>query len=132
MQAAAGWMGVIALGQTRNFSDLGWIVAMGILALGGHIGITLAFQKASVSVVAPFEYTALVWATVLGLAVFGDFPGRSVFDQHLIRFSLPTFGPSWSSSRSRSSGQSLARVEIGASLRLAVRAGLKRGEKPSS
>lgn len=79
VQAAAGWMGVIALGQTRNFSDLGWIVAMGVLALGGHIGITLAFQKASVSVVAPFEYTALVWATVLGLAVFGDFPGVMVW-----------------------------------------------------
>ena len=29
--------------------------------------------------VAPFEYTALVWATVLGFVVFGDFPSLGVW-----------------------------------------------------
>ena len=29
--------------------------------------------------VAPFEYTALVWATFLGFMVFGDFPGPLVW-----------------------------------------------------
>jgi drug/metabolite transporter (DMT)-like permease len=32
-----------------------------------------------VSVVAPFEYTALVWATFLGFTFFGDFPGSAVW-----------------------------------------------------
>lgn len=79
VQAAAGWLGVAALRPSVSLSDLGWIVAMGALALGGHIGVTLAFQKASVSVVAPFEYTALVWATFLGFTVFGNFPGSMVW-----------------------------------------------------
>jgi drug/metabolite transporter (DMT)-like permease len=79
VQAAAGWVGVAATRPSVSLSDLGWIIAMGALALGGHVGITLAFQKASVAVVAPFEYTALVWATFLGFTVFGDFPGSMVW-----------------------------------------------------
>ena len=55
------------------------IVAMGALALSGHFGITRAFQRAPVSVVAPFEYSALVWATLFGLVVFGEFPGAYVW-----------------------------------------------------
>jgi drug/metabolite transporter (DMT)-like permease len=53
--------------------------AVGLLALGGHFGITVAFQHAPASVVAPFEYTALVWATLFGFFVFGDFPALSVW-----------------------------------------------------
>jgi drug/metabolite transporter (DMT)-like permease len=79
VQAAAGWLGIAALWRGVSTTDLGLIVAMGILALVGHIGITLAFQRAAVSVVAPFEYTALVWATFLGFTVFGDFPGAMVW-----------------------------------------------------
>ncbi len=79
VQAAAGWLGVAVTRSSVGLSDFGWIVAMGVLALGGHIGITLAFQKAPVSVVAPFEYTALIWATFLGFTVFGDFPGSMVW-----------------------------------------------------
>ncbi len=79
VQAAAGWLGVAVLGRGVSTSDLGLIVAMGLLALLGHIGLTLGFQRAPVSVVAPFEYTALVWATILGFTVFGDFPGAMVW-----------------------------------------------------
>jgi drug/metabolite transporter (DMT)-like permease len=79
VQAAVGWLGVpwgwVAL------SPFDWVLvaSMGALALSGHFGITLAFQRAPVSVVAPFEYTALVWATVLGFVVFGDFPSAAVW-----------------------------------------------------
>jgi drug/metabolite transporter (DMT)-like permease len=79
IQSVAGWLGFVALGRGMSTSDLGFIVAMGPLALMGHIGVTLAFQRAPVSVVAPFEYTALVWATMLGFMVFGDFPGTWVW-----------------------------------------------------
>jgi drug/metabolite transporter (DMT)-like permease len=79
VQAAAGWLGVATSSKGVGISDLGLIVAMGLLALVGHIGMTLAFQRATVAVVAPFEYTALVWATLLGFMVFGDFPGPMVW-----------------------------------------------------
>lgn len=54
--------------------DIGLSCVVGILALGGHYGITAAFQRAPASVVAPFEYTALLWATLFGFLIFGDFP----------------------------------------------------------
>ncbi len=79
VQAVAGWLGTATQTRALSVPDLGLILAMGALALAGHIGITLAFQRAPVSVVAPFEYTALVWATFLGFTVFGEFPAVMVW-----------------------------------------------------
>jgi drug/metabolite transporter (DMT)-like permease len=62
VQSVAGWLGIAASGRGMGATNLGLIVAMGPLALLGHIGVTLAFKRAPVSIVAPFEYTALVWA----------------------------------------------------------------------
>jgi drug/metabolite transporter (DMT)-like permease len=58
-----------------RLEDLGLFAAC---ALFGSLGITLigqAFRIAPAAVVAPFEYTALVWATALGWAIWGDVPG---------------------------------------------------------
>ena len=47
------------------------------MAIFGSLGITLigqAFRMAPAAVVAPFDYTALVWATVLGFLIGGDTP----------------------------------------------------------
>ena len=35
----------------------------------------MAYKSAESSFVAPFEYSAMFWAVVLGLLVFGDVPG---------------------------------------------------------
>lgn len=82
LQMLFGWAvmyGVLDGWQPMTTEELGLSAAMGALALAGHFGITRAFQRAPVSVVAPFEYTALVWATLLGFAVFGEFPGADVW-----------------------------------------------------
>ncbi len=45
------------------------------IAIFGSLGITLigqAFRLAPAAVVAPFDYTALVWATALGWLIWGD------------------------------------------------------------
>lgn len=78
VQAAGFFIAVPRLRPMTAF-DLGLTGAVGLLALGGHFGITLAFQRAPVSVVAPFEYTALVWATLFGFVVFGDLPDPTVW-----------------------------------------------------
>ena len=47
------------------------------IALAGTLGLTLitqAFRMAPAAVVAPFDYTALLWAGVLGWLVWGDVP----------------------------------------------------------
>ncbi len=82
VQAIIGWLAcALAPSSLRplNGTDLVLILAMGALALSGHFAITRAFQRAPVSVVAPFEYSALVWATLLGFVVFGEFPGAYVW-----------------------------------------------------
>ncbi len=48
------------------------------IAIFGSLGITLigqAFRLAPAAVVAPFDYTALVWATALGWLIWGDLLG---------------------------------------------------------
>jgi drug/metabolite transporter (DMT)-like permease len=79
VQAAVGFAGGIPVWKPMSGTDLALAVAVGVLALGGHIGITLAFQRAPASVLAPFEYTALIWSTTLGYFVFKDFPAASVW-----------------------------------------------------
>lgn len=55
-----------------------------ILALGGLLGgmafllVALAFQKAPAAVVAPFQYTQMIWGVVVGLVLFGDRPDPMV------------------------------------------------------
>jgi drug/metabolite transporter (DMT)-like permease len=54
-----------------------WPLILGI-GLTGAIGqhfITEAFRRAPAAVVAPFEYTALIWGVVLDLAIWGVLPG---------------------------------------------------------
>lgn len=54
---------------------------VGVGAIGG-IGQFMMFEgmkRAPVSVIAPFEYTALVWAFVFGYLIWGDIPRGEVF-----------------------------------------------------
>lgn len=55
------------------------IAALAALNLLGNAGITHAFHRAPVAVLAPFEYSALVWSAVLGFAVWGDLPSARVW-----------------------------------------------------
>jgi drug/metabolite transporter (DMT)-like permease len=51
-------------------------VLIGIGVLGGmaHIFLTESYRYASASVVAPFDYTSMIWALVLGYIMFGETP----------------------------------------------------------
>jgi drug/metabolite transporter (DMT)-like permease len=50
------------------------LVLIGLLASVGHYLLIKAFEHAPATLLAPFSYIGLVWAMLLGLAVFGDFP----------------------------------------------------------
>lgn len=53
--------------QTVNFSrDWQWLVLIGITGALGQILLTAAFRRASVAVVAPFDYVHMVWAVLYG------------------------------------------------------------------
>ena len=54
----------------------GWLllVASGVFGCAGHLFLIKAFTAAPASVVAPFSYSSLVWATVFGILIWGDWP----------------------------------------------------------
>ena len=60
-------------------NDLLVFFAMGCFTLFGYILMTQAFMVAPVGVVAPFEYSILLWATILGYLLFGDIPDAYVW-----------------------------------------------------
>jgi drug/metabolite transporter (DMT)-like permease len=50
---------------------LGW---MGFLGALGHYLMIKGYGLAPASLLAPFDYTTLIWATILGFVMFGDLP----------------------------------------------------------
>jgi len=65
--------------QPMTMQTLFGVVVFAALALLGHFGIAQAFKVAPVGVVAPFEYMALIWATLLGFIIWGDLPAQISF-----------------------------------------------------
>jgi drug/metabolite transporter (DMT)-like permease len=54
--------------------DMAKLLMVGVLGTGGHFLLILAFQRAPASALTPFTYAHLVFATLVGWLVFGDFP----------------------------------------------------------
>ena len=50
------------------------LVLMGFLGAVGHYSMIKAFEYAPASLLAPFDYTKLIWAMLLGFVLFGDLP----------------------------------------------------------
>jgi drug/metabolite transporter (DMT)-like permease len=50
------------------------LVGTGLLGGAAHIVLTESYRHASASVVAPFDYTSMIWALLLGYALFGEAP----------------------------------------------------------
>ncbi len=67
-------IGVLFFWVTPSFEQwlvLGWLGFLGAL---GHYLMIKAYEIAPASLLAPFDYTALIWATLLGFVMFGDLP----------------------------------------------------------
>ncbi len=58
--------------QTPTLVEVGWMAVVAALATAGHYTMTLAFAAAPVTVTQPVTYLQLIWATLLGLWVFGE------------------------------------------------------------
>ncbi len=59
--------------------DLAMYGLAGLLGVFGHMMLTRAFARAPAARIAPTEYTSLVWAALLGFAVFGETPTAYTF-----------------------------------------------------
>jgi drug/metabolite transporter (DMT)-like permease len=55
------------------------LIATGFLGGVAHIFLTESYRHASASVVAPFDYTSMLWALLIGWWVFGELPAALVY-----------------------------------------------------
>ncbi|MDO9412300.1 MAG: DMT family transporter [Pseudolabrys sp.] len=65
--------------HTPNSIELLMLVSTGVLGGLGHILLTESYRHAPASVIAPFDYTAMLWALLLGYWVFGELPSTLVY-----------------------------------------------------
>ena len=65
--------------QTPTGEQWLMLVAIGFLGGLGHYAIIKAYERSETALVAPFAYTEIVWATLVGLVIFGDFPDTLTF-----------------------------------------------------
>ena len=61
------------------WTDVGLMLALGVIGTAGHFLLILAFQRAPASGLTPFTYAHLVFATMIGWFAFDDLPGALTF-----------------------------------------------------
>ena len=64
---------------SMSWPVVGILVLLALFAICGHFLLTSAFSKAQISAIAPFEYTSLVWATLVGYVFWLDIPSLQVW-----------------------------------------------------
>jgi drug/metabolite transporter (DMT)-like permease len=57
-----------------SWSAAGWFLVAGALHAGANFLMIEAFRLGAAAMIAPFRYTALLWAVLIGFAVWGDIP----------------------------------------------------------
>jgi drug/metabolite transporter (DMT)-like permease len=57
-----------------SWHDIVFGILIGIASTAGQWIVVLAFRYADASVLAPFQYTQLLWVSILGFVIFGELP----------------------------------------------------------
>lgn len=55
-----------------------WLIGIGIFTALQQVAKTDAFRHAEASLLAPYAYSAIVWATILGWFIWNELPSLSV------------------------------------------------------
>ncbi len=71
---------VLSIGNWRSTSPLDFVamLALGVVAGSAHLLITRSLKLAPASLLAPLQYSLLVWAIALGFIFFGDIPDTQI------------------------------------------------------
>lgn len=64
---------------TPDAHDLAVLLGSGIIAALAVVLLTHAYKRAPASIVAPFEYTGMLWAAFWGFSIFGEVPQARSF-----------------------------------------------------
>ena len=69
-----GLVGSVIHWVTPDPMTLAMLILGGLIGGVGQLFLTEAIRVAPVGVVAPFDYSQLIWATILGYLIWGDLP----------------------------------------------------------
>ncbi len=74
--AVGTWHGSVDFtpSSPQSWMGLGLLVLLGTISGYAHLLVVRAFRMAPLSVLAPFQYFEIISATILGYALFADFP----------------------------------------------------------
>lgn len=70
----AGAWSLVTPWQPANARQIGLLAAASVFLSGGYFLLTVSMRAGEMSVIAPFRYTGLLFAIVLGWLVWGDVP----------------------------------------------------------
>jgi len=75
------FMGLLMAPQYRPMAlpDMVSIMVLSALGFCGMLAMIAAYRRAGAAVVAPMQYSQLIWATVFGVLFFAETPDRRVF-----------------------------------------------------
>ena len=62
-----------------NGPQLAALIGLGVLGGLAHVLLTESYRHAPASLVAPFDYSSMLWAFILGYAMFGEVPTIYVY-----------------------------------------------------
>jgi drug/metabolite transporter (DMT)-like permease len=79
-----GLMTIVLGWRMPDLADAVLLVVIGILGGIGQILLTLSYRHADTSVIAPFEYTTMLWAVLIGWFAFSQLPQATVVAGGLI------------------------------------------------
>ncbi len=77
--SAGAWMLAWRGWQPVRMTDAWIILAIGVAGSLAQIALTEAFRRGEASLIAPLEYTALLWGVMLDVALWGVLPGTATW-----------------------------------------------------
>lgn len=74
--------------QMPSLAQWGWLILLGVLGSSGQYFLTRAYTAGELTVIAPFDFTRIIIAGLLGFFIFGELPdGWSVVGATVIMLS---------------------------------------------
>ncbi len=70
---------LVYLWHTPSLREIALLIGSGVLAGFAQFALFEGMKRAPASVIAPFEYTAVVWSFLLGYLIWHDLPRNEVF-----------------------------------------------------
>ena len=95
--AIVAWMGIFlcafSIGpalwvwQTPTLSNLIWLVFIGLCGSIAQVTLSQSFKETEPTAVLPLDFLKLIWATILGAWLFGEFPDAFTWIGAIVIFS---------------------------------------------